>query len=260
MSAISANLAVPPDNFSTTLSSGVASNGLTIALNSVSGLPTEGVGVLFTKDTNGDVNVGSVEIIHWTNVSGSSLILSDTGDRGLTGSDAGAQAYSTEAYFEVWVTSYYYKSLRDGVVGSLQSSALDTDGTLAANSDSKIATQKATKTYVDGKKYVPKLNSVTSSATPSINVDTTDQFSITALATAITSMTSGLSGTPTNGQKLTIRIKDDGTARSITWGASFVARGATLPTTTVISKYTYVGLIYNSTASIWDCVAVSQEV
>jgi len=28
---------------------------------------------------------------------------------------------------------------------------LDTDGTLAANSDSKIATQKATKTYVDGK-------------------------------------------------------------------------------------------------------------
>lgn len=30
-------------------------------------------------------------------------------------------------------------------------SYLDTDGTLAANSDSKVATQKATKTYVDGK-------------------------------------------------------------------------------------------------------------
>jgi hypothetical protein len=34
----------------------------------------------------------------------------------------------------------------------LASAALDTDGTLAANSDSKVATQKATKTYVNGKK------------------------------------------------------------------------------------------------------------
>jgi hypothetical protein len=33
----------------------------------------------------------------------------------------------------------------------IDSSYLDTDGTLAANSDTKIATQKATKTYVDGK-------------------------------------------------------------------------------------------------------------
>lgn len=37
------------------------------------------------------------------------------------------------------------------ITGAIQSTALDTDGTLAANSDSKIATQKAVKTYVDGK-------------------------------------------------------------------------------------------------------------
>jgi len=36
----------------------------------------------------------------------------------------------------------------------LKASALDTDGTLAANSDTKIASQKATKTYVDGKSTV----------------------------------------------------------------------------------------------------------
>lgn len=106
----------------------------------------------------------------------------------------------------------------------------------------------------------PRTNTVASSATPSINTDTTDIFTITALAAAITSMTTNLSGTPVNGQKLIIRIKDDGTARAITWGASFVARGATLPTTTVISKYLYIGFIYNSTASIWDCVAVNQEI
>lgn len=102
-------------------------------------------------------------------------------------------------------------------------------------------------------------STVTSSATPTINTDTTDIFTITALAAAITSFTTNLSGTPANGQKLIIRIKDDGTARAITWGASFASRGATLPTTTVLGKYTYVGLIYNSTAAVWDCVAVSQE-
>jgi hypothetical protein len=36
-----------------------------------------------------------------------------------------------------------------GITDAINSSALDTDGTLAANSDARIATQKATKAYVD---------------------------------------------------------------------------------------------------------------
>jgi hypothetical protein len=106
----------------------------------------------------------------------------------------------------------------------------------------------------------PVTNTITSSATPAINTDTTNIFTITALAAAITSFTTSLTGTPINGQKLIVRIKDDGTARALAWGASFASRGATLPTTTVLGKYLYVGFIYNSTASVWDCVAVSAEV
>jgi hypothetical protein len=104
-----------------------------------------------------------------------------------------------------------------------------------------------------------KWSSETSSATPTINTDDVDMHSITALATAITSMTTNLSGTPRNGQKLIIRIKDNGTARAITWGASFESRGDTLPTTTVISKRMEVGLIYDSVAAKWGCVAVVRE-
>ncbi len=105
----------------------------------------------------------------------------------------------------------------------------------------------------------PRTNTVTSHATPSINTDACDIFTITALAAAITSFTTNLSGTPVNGQKLIIRIKDSGTARAITWGASFASRGATLPTTTTLGKYHYIGFIYNSTASVWDCVAAVVE-
>jgi hypothetical protein len=105
-----------------------------------------------------------------------------------------------------------------------------------------------------------RVTSIVSSATPTINTDNCDFVDITALAAAITSMTTNLSGTPTNGQKLTIRFKDNATPRAITWGASFEACGAALPTTTVTSKRTTVGLIWDSTTSKWGSVSVVTEV
>jgi hypothetical protein len=102
-----------------------------------------------------------------------------------------------------------------------------------------------------------RYNTTTSSATPSINTDTTDEFDITAQAVAITSMTTNLTGTPVNGQKLIIRIKDSGTSQTITWGTSFQSSGiASLLTNTVPNKTHYVGLAYNSTDAKWTCLAV----
>jgi hypothetical protein len=103
-----------------------------------------------------------------------------------------------------------------------------------------------------------KNNTVASSATPTINTNNTEFFTITALATNITSFTTNLSGTPSDGQKLIIRIIDDGTPRTIAWGASFASRGGTLPVTTSASVFLYVGLIWNSTTSTWDCVGTSE--
>lgn len=94
-------------------------------------------------------------------------------------------------------------------------------------------------------------------ATPSININLVDQATFTGLAVAITSMTTGLTGTPSNGQKLMLRFKDNGTARAITWGASFVSSGiATLLTTTVANRTHHVGLVYDSTKAAWVCIAV----
>lgn len=104
---------------------------------------------------------------------------------------------------------------------------------------------------------IKRIGSTASSATPTIDTDSYDEYDITALAAAITSMTTNLSGTPHNGDELVIRFKDNGTPRAITWGASFVSSGvATLLATTATSKTHYVKLRYDSTAAKWVCLAV----
>lgn len=104
---------------------------------------------------------------------------------------------------------------------------------------------------------VPRIGTTASSATPSINTDSVDQYNITALAVDITSFTTNLAGTPVSGQRLAIRIKDNATARAITWGASFISSGtATLPTTTIISKTHHIGFFYDEVAAKWVCMAV----
>lgn len=106
----------------------------------------------------------------------------------------------------------------------------------------------------------PVISTITSSATPAINTDNCTQFTITALATAITSMSSGLSGTPADGQRLTIRIKDNGSPQSIAWGASWRGVGTTLPTKTNPNSTMYVEGRYNTADSVWDVITVRKQI
>lgn len=118
-----------------------------------------------------------------------------------------------------------------------------------------IPTISSTNTFTN-KRITKRTSTEASSATPTINVDNVDFHSVTALAVAITSFTTNLSGTPTTGQLLWIAITDNGTARAITWGASFQASGTiALPTTTVISTRLDVGFVW--TGSIWRCIATA---
>lgn len=121
------------------------------------------------------------------------------------------------------------------------------------------ATKNSATATLSNKRITARTLSISSSATPSINTDSYDSVTITALAAAITSMTSGLSGTPNDFDQLMLRIKDNGTSRAITWGASFASRGATLPTATTAGKVLYVLLIWNAAASVWDCVSTAVE-
>ena len=105
-------------------------------------------------------------------------------------------------------------------------------------------------------KSTADVQTVTSSATVT-PTSTNDLVVITAQATALT--LANPTGTFYQGQPLMIRIKDNGTARAITYGANYRALGVTLPTTTTANKITYLGLIYNSTDTKWDVIGVNTE-
>lgn len=101
---------------------------------------------------------------------------------------------------------------------------------------------------------LPRVSSITSSATPTIDVGFTDQLNITALATNITSVT--VTGSPADGQRLFVRVKDNGAARTIAWGASFLASGvAPLLTTTILGKTHLCSFMYDSAAARWIALA-----
>ena len=141
-----------------------------------------------------------------------------------------------------------------------------TDTTLARVSAGVISVEGVTvptissTSTITNKRIEPRIVSAASYTTDtgtSLDVSTTDIFVITAQAGALLFNAPG--GTPVQGQRLVIRIKDNGTARALTWNAVFRAMGTALPSTTVLSKTLYLGFFYNSTDTKWDLVASAQE-
>ncbi len=101
----------------------------------------------------------------------------------------------------------------------------------------------------------PRTNTTASSSSITINSDTTDVYAVTALAANLT--VNAPSGTPVNGQRLLLRLKDNGTSRTLTFDSAFRGSGdLPLPTATTISKTQYDLFLWNSTDSKWDLLAI----
>jgi len=135
-----------------------------------------------------------------------------------------------------------------------------TDNTTQTFQATDTIVGRSTTDTLSNKRINPRLVTAASYTTDtgtSLNIANCDVFEITAQAGALLFNAPG--GTPLGGQKLIIRIKDNGTARALTYNAVFRALGNALPTTTVLSKTLYMGFIYNATDTKWDLVAVAQE-
>jgi hypothetical protein len=100
---------------------------------------------------------------------------------------------------------------------------------------------------------------ISSSASGNISPDVSsyDYYIRTAQAAAIT--INNPTGSPVQGEKIIIRLKDNGTARAISWGSQYRALEFPLPATTVLGKTLYLGFAFNSTDTKWDLLAINQE-
>lgn len=151
----------------------------------------------------------------------------------------------------------------DGVTSAIQTQINEKASSTHTHAQSDITnltTDLAAKASLSGtetltnKRINPRSATIADAATITVASDSTDFYSITALAQTATF--AAPTGTPVDGQKITVRVKDNGTARSLSWNAIF--RGSldlALPTVTIAGKTMYLGFIYNSADFKWDMVA-----
>jgi hypothetical protein len=194
---------------------------------------TQGTGITITNGS-GSITVDNAGVTSFTSSSGLSTNTSTTGAVSVT--NTAPMTYPTGTGIAV-VTS-----------GTSWGTTLTApSGDIVGTTDTQTLTNK---------RVTPRVGSTTSSATPTINTDNVDVYGLTAQAVNITSFTTNLTGTPTNGQKLWIYIVGTA-ARTITWGASFEASVVALPTTTVSTNRLDVGFVWNAATSRWRCVATA---
>ena len=131
---------------------------------------------------------------------------------------------------------------------------IHTDGTAAVTIDqSQVVTVANAINLSGGINY--RIDSITSSSTPTPIVATDDYFIVTAQAAAAT--ITNPTGVIRWGKWIIILIKDNGTARPLTFDTKYrFSANLPAPTTTTQGKWMRIGIQANQTAGYWDVTAI----
>jgi hypothetical protein len=99
---------------------------------------------------------------------------------------------------------------------------------------------------------------VASTATLTPDLDNYDSFTVTAQAAGLT--IANPTGTLQDMREFTIRIKDNGTPRVISYGTQYRQMEISLPVLTITSKYLFLQCSVNTVDTKMDVVAVVNEI
>lgn len=257
VSSVTKHFPKPQNGFTTTLSSSITAGATIVPLSSVAGY------------TNGDV---AAFVVDPTDANKKQTFTGtiDTANTRLTGVvwTAGTNVDHTAGATVVdYVTATHLGMVSKGILVSLNQDGTVKTGAVGADAiatnavttdkiiNGAVTTDKINANAVTLAKVENKVTTTTSTATLT---PTTQVQVVTAQAVALTVAAPSIANA-TNGTSLLFRIKDNGSSQTISWNAIYRAVGVVLPTATTISKYSYVGAVYNATDTKWDVVAVVKE-
>lgn len=220
--------------------------------------------------TTGNITLSGTQTIDGVSVVAGNRVLvrsqTTASENGVYVAASGAWSRATDA--DTWdelVAQAVIVEEGSTLTDSLHVCTINSGGTLGSSSvtwsqigvtviaDGSITPAKLDRAYQE---LNPRIQSVTSSATVT-PTSANDLVKVTAQAEALT--IANPTGTMAEGQALVIRLKDNGTARAISFGANYRALGTTLPTTTVLSKTMYIFCIWNDTDTKFDVTGVALQ-
>lgn len=268
--------------YSSTSNTFSTGESVTITPASVVGLPTDTeITLTFDRvDSSGTKTPSKMERI-LGKITGANFVVS-AGGRAVEGTEQAHTSPVVEMVFNAYdyndiITAFLVAFNQDGTIKnsttlttpvintSVSGTAILDEDNMVSDSATKLATQQSIKAYVDSrataaitltnKRITRRVATTTDDATAVINIDTTDEYELSAIANA-TEFT--VTGTPTDGQPLIIRFKDAGVSKGLTF-TGFTAIGVTLPTATTAGKWHYIGAKYNLASTSWHVIAVSEE-
>lgn len=125
------------------------------------------------------------------------------------------------------------------------------------SSPTTTGTDAGTET-LQNKRATPRAVAVTNATSITPNSDTSDMVTQVNTQVGGTLTINAPTGTPTDGQKLIIRVTSTN-PQTYSFNAAYRFSATTVaPTTLAGTKTDYIGCIWNANASVWDVVAVDQ--
>ncbi len=219
-----------------------ASGSTTITVDAMTNWPTNFIATSGTLLADGTLNPATV-LVFSGHKSGATIVI-DTFAPGYT--DAG----NTVGQIVVIKPTTYWA---DNFADFLGINFAD-NGTFTATGATNIATALTGKSA----RLMPRLITAASAATLTPDISAANIYELSAQAAALT--IANPAGTPNDGDVFIFRIKDNGTARAISFGTAYAnVSGLDLITTTVISKWNYIGVQYNAVAAKWHIISISTE-